>query len=126
MQAQSMELAWIVVNDLKQAVKFYTEIVGLELMEFNEQYGWAELQGKQGGAKLGIAQASEEIKAGQNAHVTFTVANIAQATENAVKKGAKPVGPMQEVPGHVKLQTFVDQDGNHLQLVEKLSGHCCC
>ncbi len=115
-----MELAWIVVDDLKKAVQFYTETVGLKLMTLEENFGWAELEGQEGGARLGIAQASAECKAGQNAYVTFTVENIEHAHAHAIKNGAQAIGPLQEIPGHVKLQTYADQDGNHFQLAQML------
>lgn len=116
-----MGLSWIVVKDLKKAIEFYTNVVGLKLMELHEQYGWAELEGHEGGARLGIAQyQAEGPKAGQNAVVTFTVANLEQAKANAAKKGAQCVGELEEVPGHVKMQTIVDADGNQFQLVELL------
>ncbi len=118
----SIELAWIVVDDFKKAVKFYSEVIGLQLMEVNEECGWAELQGKSG-ARLGIAQRSDrsEIMPGQNAIVTFTVDNVVAASSEMVKKGAVRVGEVQEVPGHVRMQLIKDLDGNQLQLVQMLS-----
>ena len=41
MNLKSMDLAWIVVNDLQKAIKFYTETVGLKLVEFHEEFEWA-------------------------------------------------------------------------------------
>ncbi|MES2121340.1 MAG: VOC family protein [Chlamydiota bacterium] len=133
MSAQSLGLAWIVVNDLKKAVEFYTKVIGLKLMEINEEYGWAELEGqKGGGSRLGIAQMPTEddsgIKPGQNAIVTFTVTNLDSSIAGMTEKGAKLVGAIQEVPGHVKMQMVCDIDGNHFQMVEVLhhvhSGCC--
>jgi predicted enzyme related to lactoylglutathione lyase len=121
MRPKSMELVWIVVKDLKMAIKFYTEIVGLKLMTHDETFGWAELECLEGGARLGIAQMHEsELKAGTNAYMTFVVDDIEQARKEIASKGAKLVGDLQEVPGHVKLQMIVDGDGNHFQLVQKL------
>jgi len=122
MQVKTMGLSWIVVNDLKEAVKFYTEVVGLKLMEMHEQFGWAELEGHEGGARLGLAQMGpkSEIAAGQNACVTFTVDNIEKAVASVMEQGAKCLGSIQEVPGHVKMQTAADKDGNLFQLVELL------
>lgn len=122
MNVKSIELAWIVVKDLKQAVKFYTEVVGLKLAVMSEEFGWAELTGHEGGSRLGIAQVQKEqpIKAGQNAVVTFTVDNLEKAKQDVEKKGGKCVGKIEEIPGHVKLQLVVDSDGNHFQLVEML------
>ena len=83
MKVKQVGLSWIVVKDFKAAVKYYTEILALEIGELNEQYGWGELEGKDGGSSLGISQESPEemAKADQNAVVTFTVDNI--------EKGAK-------------------------------------
>ena len=74
-------------------------------------------------ARIGIAlQNSEnEIKAGQNACLTFTCQNIEKAQEELLKKGAQCKGAIQEIPGHVKLLTVIDADGNHFQLVQMLS-----
>lgn len=128
MNVKKIEMTWIVVKDVKAAVKFYTEVVGLKLMEFHEEYGWAELQGFEGGSRLGIAQESseEQVKAGQNAVVTFTVGNLEQAKAEMVKKGAKCAGDIIEIPGHVKMQTVIDRDGNRFQVCESLHQHSCC
>ncbi len=126
MSVKEIGLSWIVVKDIKAAVRYYTEVVGLDLLEFNEQFRWAELQGRDGGAILGIAQESpqEQIKAGQNAVVTFTVDDIEKVKEEMVQKGAKAEGDILEVPGHVKMQTFIDAYGNRFQLCEVVH-HCC-
>src|SRR5258708_34961619 len=98
MHVDSMELVWIVVKDLKQAITFYTETVGLKLMEHDEKFGWAELQGHNGGARLGIAQLQEDDgqQAGQNAVITFTVKNLEKAKDELEKRGAKCRGAIQE------------------------------
>lgn len=124
MKMQGIFLSWIVVKDLKAAIKFYTEIVGLELKNVSEELGWAELSGPHG-TMLGIAQENpkEKVKAGSNAVVTISVDNIVSAKEEIAKKGARLLGDVIEVPGEVKLQTFVDSDGNMLQLVELIRKH---
>jgi predicted enzyme related to lactoylglutathione lyase len=122
MTIKGLDLAWIVVNDLKKAVDFYTKVVGLKLETLDEKYGWAELSGASGGAKLGIALANDKdsMKPGQNAVVTLTVENLKETVKGLVKKGASVIGEILEVPGHVKLQMVKDHDGNHFQLCEKL------
>lgn len=120
---KSIGLAWIVVKDLKKAIKFYTEVVGLELKEVQEEFGWAELEGRNGdGAKLGIAVENDidNMKPGSNAVVTMTVDNLDKAVKEMHKKGVKLEGGVMEIPGQVKLQTMKDSDGNHFQLVELL------
>lgn len=127
MAVKEIGLSWIVVKDFKAAVKYYTEVVGLELMEMNEEYGWAELEGVEGGSRLGIAQENpkEKMLAGQNAIMTFTVANLEKTKESMLKKGANCEGDVIEIPGHVKMQTVIDADGNRFQICE-LAHHSCC
>jgi predicted enzyme related to lactoylglutathione lyase len=127
MTVKEIGLIWIVSKDVRAAIKYYTEVVGLKLMEFNEEYGWAELEGHEGGSRLGIAQESpqEQIVAGQNAVITFTVKSLKQSKEEMVKKGAQCKGDVLEIPGHVRMQTLIDSDGNHFQICELLQHSCC-
>lgn len=119
---KSLELAWIVVSDLEKAKKFFTDSVGLKVCECNDEYGWMELAGHEGGARLGVAQSGpmNPISAGENAVVTFTVDNIESSVTDLAKKGVRLIGSILEVPDEVKMQLFVDADGNKYQLVEKL------
>ena len=123
METKSIELIWIVVKDLKKAVKFYTETAGLKLDVMSEEFGWAELHGHQGGTRLGIAEEKDEpntIKSGHNACVTLTVENLDKALKDLKANHAKCIGDIQEIPGHVKMQMVSDTDGNIFQVVEKL------
>ncbi len=127
MNLKSIDLIWISVSDLKQAIKFYTETVGLKLMEHHEEFGWAELEGPKGGARLGIAQMQTEkddVLPGQNAVLTFSVESLEKANEGMVKNGVKLIGDVQVIPGHVKMQMAADKDGNHFQIVQVLSHSC--
>lgn len=121
METQGIFLTWIVVKDIQKAIKFYTEVVGLELKEYHEEFRWAEFSGP-GGSILGIGQEEEgcDVKAGANGVVTVAVKDLSKAIEHFKAKGAQLVGDVVEIPHHVKMQTFVDADGNTMQIVEKL------
>lgn len=121
-QVNGIHLIWIVVTNLEEAIQYYTKVVGLKLMEHSKEYGWAELAGVDG-SRLGIAEANKEMetKAGSNAVVSLTVDNLDEIKAEYKKKGVSLVGDTMEVPGHVKLQSFKDKDGNLFQLAEKLS-----
>ena len=121
MNIQGMHLAWVVVKKLDDAIKFYTDVVGLQLKKVSKENGWAELSGPTG-AILGITEQNnwDGKKPGANAVVTITVTNLQKARDALMKKGAALAGEIMEVPGHVKLQTFHDRDGNTLQLVQTL------
>jgi predicted enzyme related to lactoylglutathione lyase len=126
MRTKTIGLIWINVKDLKKAVQFYTDVVGLKLLNINEEWGWAELEGHNGeGAILGISQQRPHtpkcpIDPGQNAVMTFTVDNIQQAVQELTRKGATLIGKIEEVPGHVKMQLLEDVAGNKIQIVETL------
>lgn len=121
MNVTGIKLSWVVVKDLKAAIEFYTKVVGLKLVQDSSELGWAELSGPDGSI-LGIAQENPQMdnKAGTNAVVTVTVEDIEAARKSFLEKGANLIGEVIEVPGHVKMQTFTDKDGNFLQLVESL------
>ncbi len=123
MGIKSSQLSWIVVSDLAQAKHFFHNILGLEMSMCSEEHGWAELNAEDGGATLGLAMASEycPVQSGGNAVMTFTVDNLEEMKGNLQGKGVDFIGEIVEVPGHVKLQTFLDPDGNVFQLVEQLS-----
>ncbi len=131
MNLQSIGLVWIAVSDLQAAIQFYTETVGLKLAELNDQYGWAELEGPDGGTRLGIAQMppknDDDVKPGQNAIMTFTVKSLEKAVSEMKQKGTRFIGDVEEIPGHVKMQMVQDTDGNRFQMVEVCHHkHKCC
>lgn len=130
MRTKSINMIWIVVNDFKKAIKFYTETAGLKLVQQSEEWGWAELEGYDGtGTRLGIAQnkpeQQEPIQPGQNCVFTLTVDNLEQANQDVLKQGTKLIGEIIEIPGHVKMQTAKDPEGNIFQIVQDLSQEAC-
>lgn len=127
MAVKHIGLIWIVVKDINAAVRYYTEVVGLKLTEFHEEFGWAELAGPDGkGAFLGIAQESPqcEIGSGQNAVITLSTNDLDETLAEMVAKGAKCEGEICEVPGHVRMQLIVDPDGNRFQVCQQLTHSC--
>jgi predicted enzyme related to lactoylglutathione lyase len=118
------DLSWIVVADLNKSLEYFTKVLGLKVVEHNSEFGWAELvTAEPGGAILGIAQANDhddESYPGQNAVMTFSVDSLDQTKTELTKKGAKFVGEVLEIPGDVKMQTFIDLDGNSFQIVEQI------
>ena len=132
MKVQSIGLVWISVKDFEKSLDFYTKVLGLTLIEKNEEYGWAELEAEDGGVRLGIAKCLEngkgdgEIPPGHNSVATFSVEDIEDAINDLKSGPTKLIGKVQEIPGHVKLQMVQDPDGNHFQLVEMMPSCCDC
>lgn len=127
MSIEGIQLTWVVVKNLENAIKFYTESLGFTLKEHVPEFGWAELEGTTG-SRLGLAQEQDtpnewdgtHFKAGSNGVVAITVKDIDAVSRDYVKKGVRLLGKVMEVPGEVKLQTFQDPDGNVFQLAEVL------
>lgn len=115
----SLNLAWISVSDFDRAVKYYTETLGLELLECNEGWGWAELRGADG-AIFGIGRAQNDMKAESNATPCFSVEDLEDKLEELEEKGVTFVGEVVEIPGHVKMQLCQDEDGNQYHLTQML------
>jgi predicted enzyme related to lactoylglutathione lyase len=134
MSIKSMNLAWINVSDIKKAEKFFVDTLGLKVTSGAPEYNWLELKGSQGGMILGVGQGDcskkEEnpVKPGGNAVMTMEVEDVAQSKTELEAKGVKFYGDILEVPGHVKMATFADPDGNIFQLCQMLtsSSKGCC
>jgi predicted enzyme related to lactoylglutathione lyase len=119
MVVQSIALGWIAVSDIDKSRKFYKDILGLTEDTFSKEYGWAELTAPTGGFHLGLVKEGE-TPAGENTILTFTVEDLDATIAHLHNKGVQLVGTVFEAPGHVKLQTFTDPDGNTFQIVQKL------
>lgn len=123
MVVKSTELCWLVVANLNKAIDFYTNTLGLKLLNKAEEHGWAELQGKEGGIVIGLCQSSDhapDLKPGFNAVMTFNVDDMDSAKKELTAKGLLMVGPVIEVEGHVKMQDCFDIDNNRFQIVQTL------
>ena len=124
MNIKGIHLSWIISSDIKASKKFFTETLGLKLTEDNAEYGWMELQGKDDGSLLGVGkycpEYSKDDKPGQNAVVTFTVDDLEASIKELTAQGVIFVDKVLEVPGQVKMITFLDPDKNKFQLVQEL------
>lgn len=128
MAIKKIELSWIVVSDIHRSKDFFKNTLGLNLNEYSEDFGWAELQGKEGGSLIGLAQHNKDysVPVGSNAIMTFTVDNIEKSISELKNKGIVFIGDIIEVPNGPKMISFNDPDGNLFQLVEEMECHCHC
>ncbi len=119
MKPQGIFLSWVVVEDVKKAIEFYTKTLGFTLLEYHEQYGWAELSAGNGSRLgLGVYTDEEKLLPGSNAVVTIAVDDLEASIKELKEKGVSFVGKVIDIPGHVKMQSIRDKDGNMLQLVQ--------
>ena len=53
MTIKRSDLSWITVSDIKRAKKFFTEVIGLEVRTDTPEFGWVEIEAKEGGSSIG-------------------------------------------------------------------------
>ncbi len=107
------------VSDMNASIKWYTEVLGFELLYKLDDMGWAELKSSVPGVNVGLSQV-EDVKLG-GPTPTFGVSDIASARSTLESQGVKFDGETMEIPNMVKLATFFDPDGNSLMFFESLS-----
>ena len=110
-------LAWYNVSDLAAAKHFYAGVLGLK--QTFEMPGWAEFSHSEGGSpSIGLAEGQPGGPGG--ATVVLTVPNLDAEMDKLRAAGVEFCGPVQEIPGVVRLAMFADGSGNRLQLAESL------
>ena len=117
-----LPITWITVKDLKKALDFYVNVVGLEIVEKHWEFRWAELKGPEGG-RLGIAQEGplNPFEAGNGAVMIIQVLDIEKAYADVKKREDLTfICDIKDYPGHARLFDIRDSDGNLMQFVEKL------
>lgn len=124
MAVKKIELISLSVAHFAQAKEFFTQVVGLTIVQDCPEYGWIELRGIDGGTTLGIGKKNEEYgnMDQMNAVISLTVDDIIATKADFEAKGVKFNGEIMEVPGHVKLAAFTDLEGNEFFLTESLDG----
>jgi predicted enzyme related to lactoylglutathione lyase len=112
-----MTVAWFSVKDFEEAKKFYSHTLGLK--KILEIQGWAEFSHAEGEASIGLAtnpQAGKE----PGATIVLRVDDIERERKRLLASGVQFEGPIEEIPGMVKLAAFRDPSGNRLQLCQVL------
>jgi len=108
------------VKDLQAGVAWYRDILGFEPLYVREDIAWGELQTGVIKVNVGISQVEEPGGKG-GATLTFGVTDLDAAKAVLDAKGVRQDGPIQEIPGMVRLLTFYDPDDNALMFYQDLS-----
>ncbi len=107
------------VRDRHTSAKWYTDILGFEVLYHADEAGWSELQTKTADVMLGLGEQSEPSPG--NTVPVFGVADIASARSALEEVGVKFDGPTETIEGMVSTATFYDPDGNALMIAQDLS-----
>jgi catechol 2,3-dioxygenase-like lactoylglutathione lyase family enzyme len=108
------------VTDLDRSSAWYQEVLGFELLMRVEEIAWCEFTTPVARVTVGLAQVETVSMAG-GATLTFGVADIEAAKAALDTAGVRQDGPIQTVPGMVRLLTFYDPDGNALMFYQDLN-----
>ncbi len=107
------------VSNLQQALDWYRDVLGFEVVYQLDELGWAEVASPIAGVTVGLSQ-TEEQKVGGTVP-TFSVVDIEAATGHLRAKGVRQ-DDIFEVDGMVKLAGFYDPDGNPWMFAQNLQG----
>jgi CreA protein len=109
------------VRNLDDAIAWYRDMLGFEVIYKLEEMGWCELKTSMNGVSIGVGQ-SEEPKT-EGTTPVFGVRDIEAARSHLESNGVRFDGETQVIPDMVKLATFYDPDGNPWMLAESNMPH---
>lgn len=109
------------VTDLDAGIAWYRDVLGLNLLYRVDEIAWCEFESPVARVNVGLAQRESVIQGG-GATLTFGVTDIEAAKAVLDTAGVRQDGPIQDIPGMVRLLTFYDPDGNALMLYQDLMG----
>lgn len=113
-------LVWLGVSDLERACDFYAETLNLAVKHLDTQAGWAEFEHPHCSALLALQQIDpDELMPSGGATVVFDVPNLDKSMQNLEKAGVPFLTGKISMNGS-QCATFIDPDGNNLQLRQKI------
>jgi len=110
----------ISVTSLDRSIPWYTDVLGFSLLYRLENMAWCELTTGVERVNVGLSEVEEAGGKG-GATPTFGVADIEAAKAELDGHGVRQDGPIQDIPGMVRLLTFYDPDDNALMFYQDLS-----
>lgn len=108
------------VTNLDASIRWYTEVLGFELLYKVDELAWCELKTEVPGVNVGLSQ-REKAGGEGGSTLTFGVKNVDDARRQLEAKSVRFDGETQVIPDMVKLATFFDPDGNAFMLYEDLA-----
>ena len=107
------------VTDLERSLAWYRDVLGFELLYKRDDIAWCELRTAVARVNVGLSQVESAGGPG-GATMTFGVTDIEAAKAQLDEAGVLQDGPIQDIPGLVRLVTLYDPDGTALMLYQDL------
>ena len=108
------------VTSLDASIAWYRDVLGFSLLYRLDEIAWCELSTGVARVNVGLGQ-REEAGGKGGATLTFGVADIEAAKAELDRHDVRQDGPIQDIPGMVRLLTFFDPDDNALMFYQDLS-----
>jgi catechol 2,3-dioxygenase-like lactoylglutathione lyase family enzyme len=108
------------VKSLDAGIAWYGDVLGFELIYRLDDMAWCELKSGVERVNVGLSQVEEAGGKG-GATLTFGVHDIEAAKAELDRHGVRQDGPIQDIPGMVRLLTFYDPDDNALMFYQDMS-----
>jgi catechol 2,3-dioxygenase-like lactoylglutathione lyase family enzyme len=108
------------VASLDRSIAWYQDVLGFALLYRMDEIAWCELSTGVDKVNVGLSQVEEPGGKG-GATLTFGVTDIEAAKIALDAAGIRQDGPIQDIPGMVRLLTFYDPDDNALMFYQDLS-----
>lgn len=109
------------VTSLDRSIPWYENVLGMTLMYRMDEIAWCELTSSVARVSVGLSQVESAGGPG-GATLTFGVTDLDAAKAALDAAGVRQDGPINEIPGMVRLLTFYDPDGNALMFYQDMSG----
>ena len=118
---QKLGVVFYFVTDWERAKAFYGETLGMKEVYSTDEGGWAEYA-TNSDVNLAIhrTRPGQEVTPGGGTAI-FDVADAEQAKADLEARGVAFAGELRDIPGITRLGTFLDPDGNKLQIVQDLT-----
>jgi catechol 2,3-dioxygenase-like lactoylglutathione lyase family enzyme len=110
-----LDLVFYWVSDMDRAVSFYRDVLGLQLLR-QDSATWAEFDA--GGRRFALHSAGEgQPVGGGGATAVFAVGDLNRAKSELAARGVTFTHEG-DVEGYARFASFLDPDGNSVQLIE--------
>ena len=108
------------VTSLDRSIPWYENVLGMKLLYRMDEIAWCEFETGVARVNVGLSQVESAGGPG-GATLTFGVTDLDAAKAALDAAGVRQDGPINEIPGMVRLLTFYDPDGNALMFYQDLS-----